>query len=502
MAENIKTPSGKSRRLRYGGTAVLLTAAVIAVVVIMNVIFSALATNFKWYIDMTTEGLYSISDSTHALLDPLADRDDVHIRIIFCTDEDELESSYYSKLVHQSALLYASAFDFVSVEYIDVNAHPGEISAFRTTSGSKIRTNSVIITNDTNGDYRVFTTDSFYTLDESNEPYALNAEYKITTAILGMTGDNPIAYFTKNHGETTGTSALWQLLEDAGYEVREVDLQLEDIDYERAQLLIINGPQYDFAGYGADVDEIKKVDEFLDSIGSMMVFMDSNARSKNDFFALDELLSEWGITFGNSVVYDKVNSINVSGTALVSVYETEGDGATLTKSMRTLDNVPKSIVTNAMPVISTYETDERTIDQGTRTISNVLLSSPESYTCAFGSDEVESTGSQPLMTFTTELRYIDNEAHRNFVLACGTTEFVSEKYIGRNTYGNVELLYSAMKTMGKVTVPNGIEFKIFDNNELDITAGEAYAWTVVLATLLPVTVAVVGIVVYVRRKRL
>lgn len=92
-------------------------------------------------------------------------------------------------------------------------------------------------------------------------------------------------------------------------------------------------------------------------------------------------------------------------------------GATLTKSMRTLDNVPKSIVTNAMPVISTYETDERTIDQGTRTISNVLLSSPESYTCAFGSDEVESTGSQPLLTFTTELRYIDNEAHRNFVLA-------------------------------------------------------------------------------------
>lgn len=87
------------------------------------------------------------------------------------------------------------------------------------------------------------------------------------------------------------------------HEVREIDLQLEDIDYERAQLLIINGPQYDFAGYGADVDEIKKVDEFLDSIGSMMVFMDSSARSKNDFFALDELLSEWGISFGDSVVY-------------------------------------------------------------------------------------------------------------------------------------------------------------------------------------------------------
>lgn len=502
MADNKHIENGRRRRLRYGGAAVLLTAAVIAVVVIINVIFSALATNFKWYIDMTTEGLYSISDGTHALLDPMADRDDIRIRIIFCTTEEELESSYYSKLVHRSALLYADAFDFVDVEYIDVNAHPGEISAFRTTSGSKIRTNSVIITNDATGDYRVFTTDSFYTLDESKEPYALNAEYKITTAILGMTGDNPIAYFTKNHGETTDTSALWSLLEDAGYEVREIDLQLEDIDYDKARLLIINGPQYDFAGYGADVDEIKKVDDFLDSVGSMMVFMDSSARSKNDFFALDELLSEWGISFGKSVVYDKVNSINVSGTALVAVYEDEGNGATLSKSMRTLENVPKTIVTNAMPIISTYESGTKEIDQGSRDISNVLTSSPESYSCAFGSDEVEATGEQPLMTFTTELRYIDNEAHRNYVLACGTTEFVSEKYIGSSTYGNVELLYSAMKTMGKVTVPNGIEFKIFDNTALDITASEAYAWTVVLATLLPITVTVVGIVVYVRRKRL
>lgn len=77
-----------------------------------------------------------------------------------------------------------------------------------------------------------------------------------------MTEKNPIAYFTVNHGETTDTSTLWNLLQDAGYDVREIDLLTEDIDYIDAQLIIINGPQYDFTGIEADVNEIEKIDDF------------------------------------------------------------------------------------------------------------------------------------------------------------------------------------------------------------------------------------------------
>ena len=493
-----------SKRFKYGSAAVALTAAFIAVIVVINVMFSALSRNLGWYIDMTSEGLYSISDATHELIDPLNDRDDVHIKLIFCMTEDKLDESYYSRLVHRSAQLYAREFDFIDIEYVDVNAHPGEVSAYRTTAGSKIRTDSVIITNTVNGDYRVLTRDSFYTLDsDTQEPYALNAEYRITTAILQMTGKNPIAYFTTDHGETTDTSALWTLLSDAGYDVREIDLSREDIDYDNAQLIIINAPQYDFAGFGADVDEVKKIDDFLDNVGSMMVFMDPEARSKNSFTNLDELLSEWGISFGDSVVYDKTESINVDGTALVSAYTEEGNGSTLTRSMRTLSNVPKTIVTYAMPINITYNNGESAdIDQGTRDISTVLTTSPDAYSCKFGTDEIENTGTHNLMTLTTELRYIDNEAHRNYVLACGTNQFVSDKYIGNGAYGNAEILFSAMKTMGRVTVPNGIEFKIFDNNELSITSSEAYAWTVALTTVLPVVTIITGAAVYLRRRHL
>lgn len=156
-----------------------------------------------------------------------------------------------------------------------------------------------------------------------------------------------------------------------------------------------------------------------------------------------------------------------------------------------------------MPIYVTYNNGESaSIDQGTRDVSSVLTSSEKAYTCGFDSNETVDTGTFNLMTLSTEQRYIDNEANYNYVLACGTTDFVSDKYIGSSTYGNVDILYSAMKTMGKITVPNGIEFKIFDNNELNISTSEAYAWTVVLSALLPVVTIVTGIVVYIRRRRL
>lgn len=54
-----------------------------------------------------------------------------------------------------------------------------------------------------------------------------------------------------------------------------------------------------------------------------MVFMDASARSKQSFSNLDELLYEWGISYGDSVVYDPSNCINVDGTALISNYTEE-----------------------------------------------------------------------------------------------------------------------------------------------------------------------------------
>ena len=59
-----------NRKFKHGSVSVALTVLIIAAVVILNVIASALATRFSWmYLDMTAEGLYTLSDDCIDLLE-------------------------------------------------------------------------------------------------------------------------------------------------------------------------------------------------------------------------------------------------------------------------------------------------------------------------------------------------------------------------------------------------------------------------------------------------
>lgn len=59
-----------TRKFKHGSVSVALTVLIIAAVVILNVIASALATRYSWmYVDMTAEGLYTLSDDCIKLLD-------------------------------------------------------------------------------------------------------------------------------------------------------------------------------------------------------------------------------------------------------------------------------------------------------------------------------------------------------------------------------------------------------------------------------------------------
>ena len=81
----------RSRRMRYGSMTVSLTITLIAALVLLNVIFTALAGYYSWYIDMTADKLYSVSDLCHELLSDAfdkagADGEPVKAEIIFCED--------------------------------------------------------------------------------------------------------------------------------------------------------------------------------------------------------------------------------------------------------------------------------------------------------------------------------------------------------------------------------------------------------------------------------
>ena len=87
-----KQSISQSRKFKYGSVAVLFTAAVIAAIVVLNVVATALTQKFSLYVDMTSEDLYSISEACDTMIEGLmADHENdvvpLHYEILFCAVE-------------------------------------------------------------------------------------------------------------------------------------------------------------------------------------------------------------------------------------------------------------------------------------------------------------------------------------------------------------------------------------------------------------------------------
>ena len=82
-----------SKKFKYGSAATALTVLTVALIVLANVIFSALSSKFLWYADMTKSEIYTLSDATVEYLSGV----DSEINIYFaCEPDDYFSVSMFS----------------------------------------------------------------------------------------------------------------------------------------------------------------------------------------------------------------------------------------------------------------------------------------------------------------------------------------------------------------------------------------------------------------------
>lgn len=486
---NTQNKIANKRKLKYGAMAVALTVVVIAAIIITNIIFSALAYKNNWYVDLTAEKVYGLTDAGRELLDGIDEN--AKIDVHFCAPFDQLESNYYMKMVFELVKEMAAEYDNISYDYIDTVENPSAIIKYKKTATDTITPESIIVESGT--EFRVFTLSAMFMIDtESQAPFAFNGEHKLVSAMVACSlAEKPVAYYTNTHGEYTPT-ALLTLFEDAGYEVLPIDLTKED-PREDARVLIISNPQYDFEGISeltaGRKSEIEKIDDFLDGFGNLMVFMTPQSEGLPE---LEAFLYEWGITFENAVLRDPSNSIDVNHYAIVGDYSLESTlGGALVKDIVSVATPPKTIAYYANPIKLVYEYKDN------RQTSTAVYSSKNAE--KYVGDEMVEKGRYPLVTISRESRYIDNISYSSNVFAFASPFFAEEIFLAP-TYGNSDILYTAMLAMGKKQVPIDLDFKMFEDNSLDITTAEASAWTWSLTLIVPTLVFVTGIVIWLRRK--
>ena len=218
----MKKTSFDKKTLKYGSASIILALAFIALVLVFNLVVTAVTDKYNLFVDLTHEELYTISESTEAILKDIGDDE---IKFIFFTPLDELDNESHAKSVKALALEFEEKYDNISIEYIDMLKNPGAVAKYR--KDYKLSATTVVVESAKRFVAFDLSECFVYTQDSATGGYmyyAFNGEYRFASSILRVTRDEmPLALFTTNHLESIPTY-FENLLIESGFEVKRLDI--------------------------------------------------------------------------------------------------------------------------------------------------------------------------------------------------------------------------------------------------------------------------------------
>ncbi len=506
--------------------------------------------------DLTPEGFYTISDkmleTCHAILDPDENGQTKEIKITFCTDPDYLVSSDSMRATYFMALSLQNKFDNVTVETVNVTLNPTAVSMYKTTSRDEIKSSDVIFSY--GAKYKIADATGFWTSDN----FSYNGEYRVASILASLTAINrPVAYFTTDHGETyydpanpdsdmsmsLGTFA--DLLSERGLEIKTISISEVDSIPEDCALLIINNPRVDF---DADenklnsfeyVSDLEKLDRYLmRDYGAVML----NKSYDVTLTDLENFCKEWGIVFGNAQVFDPENALFTTmggesdDSEFAGVYDPDelNFGYAYYGGYSNLLSAPKMVFSNTGYVYCSLDLGETTMEPGnkygSRNYAAFIGTSEEAYNYV-GNATDTSVKTLVAAGVRKNLDSYTSENTSSYIFCSSSPDFFSEKLLNNPSYANYDILAAVVSNISRTDMYASIELgglslnspsfggkqslstelsesptKIYTwdgknvvkyNKGLDMTAMIIYT---VIVMAVPVAVATLGIVVFIKRK--
>ena len=479
---------GKSKRTKI---FTAITFACVLVVIALNLILTYFGVNRNIFLDMTPEGLYTLSDEMVDVCDEIFDKISQSdtgnkVKITFCSDPDYLIASELARATYLMAINLQNRYpEAVDVETVNVNINPTAVSQYKTTSLTSIKSTDVIISY---GRRYVIRSHSNFWASGKNEYDHYNGEYKMVSSIKSVSAvERPAAYFVTDFGTTyydpqnpdsemsKSMSAFAGLLVERGLEVKTLELSsVEKNIPEDCVLLIINNPTKDFE-YDKDaigslgyVSDIEKIDRYLvNRQGALAVAKDYEVRLP----AFETFLYEWGFTFSDSIVCDEESSLadnpdgEKTGTTLSAVYNTDPDSYayTLYGQYSNLYSAPLTVVTNSGSVECSFGESASVHEDGAKDVSRNYVSLLETsdkaqkyYVTNENGDEVRyvdgAPGKQDLAGLCIR-SYFDSISKINlysYVFCVNSTDFFENSLIGEPSYANYDIVSAVVDKISRV----------------------------------------------------
>ncbi len=295
MKSNSFTDKFKTKYFKKGTLLTLSILAVIIVIIGVNILVMYIPAKYT-RIDTTEQGIFSISQQTHTLLDGLADNITIYH---LCSGAIEDEN------ISELLIKYAAFTDKITISVIDTSLYPNFYADYTDESPSD---NSLIVLGSKRS--RVIDFYEIYTASSSEYEYygyydIFNGEQMLTSAIDYVTTDIlPKIYNLEGHSEYEPSEELKREITNQNFEIEQLSLNgLESVP-EDADCVMIFSPQRDISEA-----EFNILTQYSENGGNLLIIADYVSE---DMPIFDRLLEKFGLSIVDGIVFEGDDSRYIS----------------------------------------------------------------------------------------------------------------------------------------------------------------------------------------------
>lgn len=492
-----KTSKLKSNKFRHGSLATIFTVIFIVLIILLNVVVSALTDRFpSMNMDMTAEKLNTLSETAVDTAKKV--EKETVINIIGAEDVirgDKIYTNYglqYSQVANLADKMQ-EANSKIKVKFIDPDIDPAFISQY---PDDGLAAGTVLVKTDAR--YKVLTVTDLFSLQQNQQDGTYKQYSQVDGALsnavyLTNLDSVPVVAVATGHNEMLATEAratFDQLMKDSAFDVKEFSLLTEEIPAE-AQVLMLATPQTDYSK-----DEIKKMQDFLaiTDDGKSRTLLITCHPTQGTLPNLATFLEDWGVKVNQGVVVenDANNMLSGAPNGIFVNASTDIFPDTTYDKLLALSAVPLELTFKSQNDISTYALME-TADTAYVSVDETLAENPE-------------TSKQVVASISQKLTTVDNAPVRSNVVVMGSTVSLLQDFLGGNTFANRQFTTDLMKYgTGTTDKSQSLYVTPTETNVTDITATAAVVQGVGLyffTIILPIAILIAGLVIFLRRRHL
>ena len=350
------------RKFRFGGLAIVMTAVIIAVVILLNVALGAIEKSRALTIDVSALNATDFDQTTYDVVNMV--EDDVYVYAVYQA------STSNSLRVQVDSVLekYHALNGKIHVGTIDPVAEPTRVAKFSSDTSS-LTEGAVIVTNADESRVKVINRSEYYgqsSYGQMNWTY-FRLESYVTTALIYVTStESPNVYFLTGHGELErekAFTAVTTALQNHNYDVSTLDLINSETELQAGDTVIIVDPQRDLTD-----DEYETMRTWLASGGRMLVSLSYNV-DVTPLKNFTRLLDYYHLAYADGVIAENENSTsnywNGSTTNLIPNLDAEHE---ITADLATAGNT--LVVPVARPIANVDLPESGTVYTKLLTTSN------------------------------------------------------------------------------------------------------------------------------------